>query len=55
MRTNTTDTPGPMVVVTGHRSMQTGAPDVPGLILRVFLHTGNLFTGPEKHTVQQAR
>ena len=37
-----------MIVVAGYRSMQTGAPGLPGLTLRVFLPTGNPFTGPEQ-------
>jgi len=42
------------VVVAGHRYIQTGAPDVPGQTLRVFCIPAP-FTGPEQHTVQQAR
>ena len=54
MRTDMANLPG-NEGITGLRHIQTGAPDVPGLTLRVFMQTGNPFTGLELHTVQQAR
>jgi len=55
MKTDMTYMPGHDGCCLRVPKIRTGAHDDPGLTLRVFLLTGNPFTGPEQYTVQQAR